>query len=205
MLPPDPAHDRDVIRREMRGARAALAPNQVAAAAAALSERIGALPGYINAGSVAGYLATPGEMDPLPAMRRALADGKVCYVPVISGKRLRFAPWTPDSLLRKNRFGILEPAVETEQLLLPAALQLVLVPLVAFDVYCNRIGMGGGYYDRSFAGHTAGGAQLLAGIAHDMQKVDTLAAQPWDVTLDCVVTESHTYWPDAAMQTRDNI
>jgi len=139
--------------------------------------------------------------DDYAAMHQALADGKRCYVPVISGTRLRFAPWTPDSLLRKNRFGILEPAIATEQLLVPAALELVLVPLVAFDAQCNRIGMGGGYYDRSFAGHTAGGAQSLVGIAHELQKIEMLAMQPWDVTLDCVVTESHTYWPHAALQT----
>jgi len=205
MLPPDPAQDRDVIRREMRSARATLSTREIADAAARLVERISALPGYAHAASLTGYLAMAGEMDPLPAMRRALADGKCCYVPVISGERLRFAPWTPDSLVRENRFGILEPVIATEQLQLPAAMELVLVPLVAFDVYCNRIGMGGGYYDRSFAGHTAGGARLLAGIAHEMQKVDTLAVQPWDVTLDCVVTESHTYWPDAAPQTWDNI
>ena len=201
MLPFDPTHDRDAIRRQMRVARDALPAEQITAAAEALSERISALPSYATATTVAGYLAMPGEMDPLVALRRALDDGKSCYVPVIGGKTLRFAPWTPDSMLRENRFGILEPAVATEQLLLPAALELVLVPLVAFDARCNRIGMGGGYYDRSFAGHTPGGAQLLAGVAHEMQKVDTLAVQPWDVTLDCVVTESHTYWSGTHAQT----
>jgi 5-formyltetrahydrofolate cyclo-ligase len=200
MLPPDPDQDRDAIRREMRAARAALSAVQAADAALALVERIGELPGYATATSLAGYLAMPGEMDPGPAMRRALDDGKSCYVPVITGQRLRFAPWTPDSLLRRNRFGILEPAIETGQLLLPAALELVLVPLVAFDVYCNRLGMGGGYYDRSFADRVADNAQVLAGIAHEMQKVEMLETQPWDVPLDCVITDSHTYWPAAAMQ-----
>ena len=205
MLPPDPTQDRDAIRRELRTARAALSSRQVTDAAAALSERVGALPGYANASSLTAYLAMPGEMDPGPAMRRALDDGKICYVPVISGKRLRFAPWTPDSLMRENRFGILEPAIETEQLLLPAALDLVLVPLVAFDVYGNRVGMGGGYYDRSFADRKAGDRRVLAGIAHEMQKIDLLETQPWDVPLDCIITESHTYWRDAAMQNWDNI
>jgi 5-formyltetrahydrofolate cyclo-ligase len=200
MLPPHPDQDRDAIRREMRAARAALSAGQVADASLALVERIGELPGYATAASVTGYLAMPGEMDPGPAMHRALDAGKSCYVPIITGRQLRLAPWTPDSLLRRNRFGILEPAVETEQLLLPAALELVLVPLVAFDVYCNRLGMGGGYYDRSFADRVAG-RQILAGIAHEIQKVDMLEMQPWDVALDCVITDSHTYWPAAAMQT----
>ncbi|MDH3716237.1 MAG: 5-formyltetrahydrofolate cyclo-ligase [Gammaproteobacteria bacterium] len=201
MLPPDPDRDRDAIRREMRAARAALSVRQVADAAQALVERIRELPGYAAATSLAGYLAMPGEMDPGPAMHQALDDGKSCYVPVIAGQRLRFAPWSPDSLLRRNCFGILEPAVETEQLLLPAALELVLVPLVAFDVYCNRIGMGGGYYDRSFADRVGGGAQILAGVAHEIQKVNVLEMQSWDVALDCIITDSRTYWPAAAMQT----
>lgn len=189
----------------MRAARDALSNEQVARSATALAERLPALPGYAQAATIAGYLAMPGEMDPLPAMRRALEHGKSCYVPVITGKHLRFAPWTPDSLMRENRFGILEPAVETEQLLLPAALELVLVPLVAFDRECNRIGMGGGYYDRSFAGRSAGDGRILAGIAHEMQQVDTLQMQPWDVPLDCIITESHTYLPEQATQTWDDI
>lgn len=198
-----PDQDRDAIRREMRRARGALTPEQVNRAALALCERIRALPAYAGAATLTGYLAMPGEMDPLPAMRMALADGKRCYVPVITGKHLRFAPWTPDALLREADFGIREPAVATEQLLLPAALALVLVPLVAFDAGCNRLGMGGGFYDRSFAGHQPGGAQTLAGIAHELQKVERLAAQPWDVPLDCVVTESDTYRPDQPGQEQD--
>lgn len=200
MPSPDPAQDRAALRREMRAARAALPARQVTAAAEALRERVLALPGYAGAATVAGYVAMPGEMDPRPLMRRALDDGKSCFVPLIGGDRLRFAPWTPDSLMAENRFGILEPVVDTAQLLLPQALALVLVPLVAFDARCNRIGMGGGYYDRSFAGHVAGGPPLLAGVAHELQKVAEVAAQPWDVRLDCVVTESHTYWPDQALQ-----
>ena len=193
MLPPDPDQDRDAIRREMRAGRAALSAVQVADAALALVERIGKLPGYATATSLAGYLAMPGEMDPGPAMRRALDDGKSCFVPVITGQRLRFAPWTPDSLLRRNRFGILEPAIETGQLLLPAALELVLVPLVAFDVYCNRLGMGGGYFDRAFAflrGRREWLRPRLVGLAFECQKVEKIPPKPWDIQLYRVFCES---------------
>jgi len=67
----------------------------------------------------------------------------------------------------------------------------VLVPLVGFDLSRNRMGMGGGFYDRSFAHRRDNnGKPLLIGVAYDIQQADTVYPEWWDVKLDIIVTES---------------
>jgi 5-formyltetrahydrofolate cyclo-ligase len=80
-------------------------------------------------------------------------------------------------------------------MLAPEALDLVLAPLVVFDPQRNRIGMGGGYYDRSFEFRKQAGrdAPILIGVAHELQKVEQLIAEDWDVRLDMVVTDGGIY------------
>ena len=107
--------------------------------------------------------------------------------------RLRFAPWRPGEALHNNRYGIPEPAVPEASLLPPDAMALVVVPLAAFDRRCHRLGMGGGWYDRSFAFRHAGDAPpWLVGAGFDVQRVDALDRADWDVALDAVCTESTT-------------
>jgi 5-formyltetrahydrofolate cyclo-ligase len=97
--------------------------------------------------------------------------------------------------MRINRFRLPEPDVADSEMLAPEDLDLVLAPLVVFDSYRNRIGMGGGFYDRSFAfrkipGHTR---PVLIGVAHEIQKVDRIVPEEWDVPLDMIVTDQAIY------------
>lgn len=117
---------------------------------------------------------------------------------------LSFAPWRPGEALTTNRFGIPEPEVGPDLLLRPGAMAMVVVPLVGFDSRCQRLGMGGGWYDRSFAAsHRAEdlsgrrGPPLLVGAAFAVQQVDRLPVQAWDVTLDVVCTETDTFYGTA--------
>ncbi len=190
---PEPDPERDALRARLRRERSALAPGVVRKAATALARRLQALPEYRAAASLAAYLAMPGEMDPLPAMRHALRSGRPVYVPVVDGEHLAFAPWTPDTPMRRGVFGIREPDVDARSLVRPLDLELVLVPLLGFDAACNRLGMGGGYYDRSFAARLTGPGPTLVGVAHQAQKIPELPARPWDVPLDVVLTDCETY------------
>ena len=100
-----------------------------------------------------------------------------------------------DRLVR-NRFGIPEPSLRQHRIALPWALDVILVPLVGFDSACRRLGMGGGFYDRTlgFLRHrTHWRRPTLIGLAHECQRVAELEAQPWDVPLDMVVTEKRVY------------
>ena len=144
---------------------------------------------------IACYLPNDGEIDPTPLIHALWERGKMCYLPVlnpIGHNRLEFAPFTETTPLKLNCFRIPEPDVPAREWIRPVQLDLVLTPLVAFDTQGNRIGMGGGYYDRSFAflRHRKHWRKPhMIGIAYDFQQVDKLAVQKHDVPLSCVITD----------------
>ena len=188
-----PTHDE--LRRRNRKLRAALSADELAQAAAALAKRILALPEFAAAGRIAAYAAINGEISLDPVIDRALADGRQVYLPNLDRESLRFSPYFHGQKMRVNRFRLLEPDVGDDEMLAPEELDLVLAPLVVFDAERNRIGMGGGYYDRSFAfrkkpGHTT---PVLIGVAHELQKVDRIEPESWDVRLDKIVTDAAVY------------
>jgi 5-formyltetrahydrofolate cyclo-ligase len=147
-------------------------------------------------------------MDPLPLLRLAHARHKRCYLPVLRPhprRKLWFVEYRPGEPLARNAFGIPEPRLRNRRIRLPWALDLLLVPLVAFDANCNRLGMGGGYYDRTLAylaQRRRWRRPLLVGIAHECQRVDVVPTNPWDVPLDMVATEDRT-WVRRARPARD--
>jgi len=178
------------LRLELRERRAALRPGERLAAADAVARHVADAPEARQPGYVGGYWAVGGEL-PLHAVQMRLAPGQVWCLPVVlDDGRLAFAPWRAGDPLRTNRFGIPEPEREAGSLVAPEALSLVLVPLLGFDRAGHRLGMGGGYYDRSFAFRRDRPAPpLLVGIAYACQEVPALAAEPWDVDLDALATE----------------
>jgi len=144
---------------------------------------------------IAFYLASDGELDPMPLMQRAIAQGKQCYLPVLhplGHKRLWFARWQPGVALQSNQYGIPEPLWSRSSLIDSRALNLLFMPLVAFDDQCNRMGMGAGYYDRTLAWrllHRFWKGPALVGYAYAQQQVPSLDTRSWDVPMDMVVTE----------------
>jgi 5-formyltetrahydrofolate cyclo-ligase len=110
-------------------------------------------------------------------------------------KGLWFGRYAPDTILQPNRYRIPEPAIAADTVADPSRFDLVLVPLVGFDLVGNRLGMGGSYYDRTFAYRLENKTrhQRLVGLAFECQKCERLPAEPWDVPLDGVVTEAGIY------------
>ena len=188
-----PTHDE--LRQRNRKLRAALSADELTQAAAALAERIFALPEFAAAGKIAAYAAVNGEIGLDPVIDRALADDKKVYLPNLDRQSLRFSPYFHGQAMRVNRFRLLEPDVGDDEMLDPRDLDLVLAPLVVFDAARNRIGMGGGYYDRSFAFRKdpARDTPVLIGVAHELQKVDHIEPAAWDVRLDKIVTDRAIY------------
>jgi len=189
---------RDDLRRDMRSLRTALSPAARRAAAEAAAAIASALPAYRDARRIGVYLAVDAELDPEPLVRVARAAGKEVYLPVLppsDGLPFTYLPYSAGAALRPNRFRIPEPLPEAGAALAPVELDFVLAPLVAFDIRGRRLGMGGGYYDRSFAFLNAARAPrpLLVGYAYECQKVAALQAESWDVPLAGVVTEQHFY------------
>ena len=149
---------------------------------------------FRRAQHLAAYIPCRGEADPVPALLKALDQGKIGYLPVIHPyipRRLVFAPWTPETPMHPNRYGILEPAYTLADCIKPAWLDLVLTPLLGFDGQARRLGMGGGYYDRTFAFRRyrqQWRRPYLLGIAFNEQYCPSFDINPWDVALDAVIT-----------------
>lgn len=137
-------------------------------------------------------------MDPAALLLDAIADGKRLYLPRVPFQHdgaLQFFTWDPDSAMQSNRLGIPEP-VETESTrIAPEKLDLVLAPLLAFDLHGHRLGMGGGYYDRTFAFLKSGAhaRPMLLGLAYEFQRLENIPQASWDVPLAGVVTECRSY------------
>lgn len=175
------------LRRQLRERRLALGDSRQAAAALAVVPFLAGLPGWDNARRIAIYLAADGELDPQAIARHCRTRDQLLYLPLITPLRyLDFALWDEDEALVENRFGIPEPPPGAARC--PAAeLDMVLLPLVGWSADGARLGMGGGFYDRSLA-RVSG--PLLVGLAHSCQQVVALPQDPWDVKLDFVVTET---------------
>jgi 5-formyltetrahydrofolate cyclo-ligase len=166
-------------RRSLSGSRRALATRAIVA-------RLQRLPAFRAARRIALYWPADGEPDLRALAKTAWARGKQLYLPVVGhGGAMRFRRWSAHRPLRRNRYGIPEPL--GRHAASAAALDLVIVPLVAFDAHCNRLGMGGGYYDRAFMQRRH--RPILVGAAFTVQQVNALPRQPWDVPLDLVITE----------------
>lgn len=186
-------NDRNALRAELRQRRKALSPTQQAAASAWVLRHLSKLPPFMRAQHVALYLANDGEIDPLPIAQQLWKMGKHCYLPVVhptQPRQLWFVPFTPDSQLTPNRFGIPEPDHRAGHKMPPNLLDIVLLPLVGFDRQGGRLGMGGGFYDTTFAFHRGKTTKpRLFGLAHSCQEVDALELAAWDIPLYGVVTD----------------
>ncbi|MCP4432800.1 MAG: 5-formyltetrahydrofolate cyclo-ligase [Gammaproteobacteria bacterium] len=182
------------LRQRNRRIRLEISPDDLDIAAGDLCNRIIELAEYRRASKIAAYYAVNGEISLEEVIAHALGLGKKIYLPNLDQKSLRFSPYFDGQKMRINYFKLPEPDVDDEQMLQPDELDLVLAPLVVFDAQCNRIGMGGGFYDRSFAFRKQGvDKPVLIGVAHEVQKVDQLIPEEWDVRLDKVVTDQAVY------------
>ena len=186
----------DRLRSSMRKERGNLTAPQREEAAQSCARLACSLPALRRARSIAAYLAHRGEMSCEPIIEWALGRGKTVLLPVVTGRHMRFAPYSPGDTLVPNRWGILEPEWQPGRWVSARRSNVALTPLVAFDSVGNRLGQGGGYYDRAFAFRSAARhwqRPLLVGLAYDFQQVAELEAKPTDVPLDAVITEQQIH------------
>ncbi len=176
-------------RRELIRRRLALAEGERERANAAIGTACRELIQQHQPRIVAAFIAHRGEPDLSAVMGWLVAEDRIVVLPVVNGPAMRFCRWTPGTKMQVNRFGIGEPVSGEEYD--PAQIDLVLMPLVGFAPDGTRLGMGAGYYDRSFAFRRQQPDALvrLVGVAYAVQEMPVLPADPWDVPLDAVVTE----------------
>lgn len=198
--------DLRTLRQQLRAQRRDLEPHQQERLSAEIVGHLARHRLFRAARHIACYLPNDGEVDIRPLMTQAWVMGKTVYLPVLSEihrNHLHFLPYRAEDELVANRFGIPEPRLSlhkgvSRKMISPAQLDLVLTPLVGFDALGNRLGMGGGFYDRTFAflhRRRYWRKPHLLGVAYGFQQVDGevdggLPRQPWDVPLKAIVTEA---------------
>lgn len=195
MKPTEKTH----LRAKLRARRQALSTEQQDHAARRLFYRLLKLNEYQHANTVAAYLANDGEISLAPLLCHATAT----YLPVVKfcmGQgHMDFYRYRTGQTLKKNRFGIAEPACTPQRQIEVRQLDIILLPLVGFDRTGGRLGMGGGFYDRSLAFKAkqkhGDRKPLIVGIAHHCQEVEQLPREPWDIPLDLVITDRELIRP----------
>lgn len=190
-------HIKAELRSVMRQRRASLDTSRQQSAAIAVARHLAHLPGMSDARRIALYLPTDGEVDTSHLCSQLRDRDKQLYLPIVeSGNTLSFAEWCADTTLVNNRYGIAEPPASATRRL-PAELDIIIIPLVAWDMRCHRLGMGGGYYDRALADYRKprpdGQQPVLVGVAHEVQRTERIGREQWDVTMDYIATEAALY------------
>lgn len=184
---------RSEVRQGVLAARMALSPRLVKEKSRAVMDRVMSLEAYLKAKSLMVYVDFRNEVQTGGLIVRSLAAGKIVSVPItdVRGKKLipsRLESYPGD--LAPGAWGIMEPRPECVRPLDPGELDLVIVPGVAFDAKGNRLGYGGGFYDR-FLPRTRPGTVYIA-PAFEVQVVDDVFPGPHDVPVHVIVTEERT-------------
>ena len=182
------------LRRTHLAARRCLHPDVHRELSRRITQRLLGVLASQAAQTLATYASINNEVD-VSALWTERADLTHCLPAMMADSTLVFRRIDATSQLATGRFGIPTPQAAQCAVVALYDIDIVVVPLVVFDSDCQRIGMGGGYYDRTFATRRQGEQQrpLLIGAAYESQRTDKIIARSWDVRLDCVVTETQTY------------
>lgn len=191
-----PNLSRAELRKQVRLARRSLPLELQTQASLAASQRMLEKLLAMKAQHVALYLTHDGELATTPLIEALWQLGIHTYLPRLhpfTAGQLLFLHYHADSPMQPNQYGILEPKLDVRRVMPIERLDVVVTPLVAFDIRGNRMGMGGGYYDRTLANWHSIGKPLPMGYAHDCQQVPSLPCEHWDVPLPVIITPSRVW------------
>ncbi|WJV54377.1 5-formyltetrahydrofolate cyclo-ligase [Prodigiosinella aquatilis] len=186
---------RQSLRQEVRQRRRQLSAEQQAAFARQATERVMSHPRLQHAQRVAVFLSFDGELNTQSLIQALWQQQKQVYLPVLhpfSPGHLLFLRYDSETELVQNRLKVMEPRLDVRKVLPPTQLDILLAPLVAFDARGQRLGMGGGFYDRTLQ-HWQQRGPYPIGLAHDCQQVEALPVDNWDVALPEIITPSHCW------------
>lgn len=196
MQPPSTLASKTELRAHFRSKRRNLSRIEQQAAAKNLLQQCLKLDAFNSAKSMAFYIANDGELDPQLLIEYCWKSAKTIYLPVLhpfARGHLAFFEYTESTPMQNNRFGIAEPKLDVTTITKVSDLDLVFTPLVAFDDNGHRMGMGGGFYDRTLASLGASNKTQLIGLAHECQQAPILASESWDIPLSKIVTPSRIF------------
>jgi 5-formyltetrahydrofolate cyclo-ligase len=188
---------RQSSRKKLQQLRTKITLSEQKIASAIITEQLSHQPIFLRSQTIASYQAIQHEINPSALIYKAWQINKNCYLPVLQGQKLLFCAYQADTLLKKNHLNIPEPPLALDTCISPGDIDLVLVPLVGFTERGQRLGMGGGFYDRSFAfllNSPRPARPFLLGLAYEWQKLAALTEKNWDVPLNAVITEKQIYY-----------
>ncbi|QTM01384.1 5-formyltetrahydrofolate cyclo-ligase [Mannheimia sp. ZY171111] len=178
---------RNQLRHLMRVKRSSLTKLQQAQAAQSLIPQAISLIESYQVSHIAFYLPFDGEISPLPLMNYLLEQGKKIYLPILhpfTSGQLLFLNYDCKTSLKFNRLRIQEPVLDVRKIIPLQELEMIFTPLVACDKAGNRLGMGGGFYDRTLA---QAPHIIRVGLAHECQQVEQLPIAHWDMPLHHII------------------
>ena len=194
--------NRDIIRQEVRTKRRQLNAEKQQEQAGLLCQTLITQIDLEHVKHIAIYLANDGELNTTPFINWCWQNNLSVYLPVIhpfSKGHLLFLAYTKTSVMIKNKYGILEPTLDVRNIVSVTDIDIIFTPLVAFDQQGNRLGMGGGFYDRTLATWYLEYQQnkqtkpMPIGLAHDCQKVKAIPIENWDIPLPKIITPTSIY------------
>ncbi len=190
--------NRSQIRELIRKKRNSLSVEQQKNAATQLNMNLSQQINHNKTLKIGLYLTNDGELDTSLIIKDLWANKHHVFLPIIhpfNKHNLLFQQYEENSPMKTNRYGIFEPELNCSHVCPVAALDILFTPLVAFDQFGNRLGMGGGYYDRTLSKYyqESWNKPKVIGLAHNCQMVEQLPIESWDVPLKCIVTPEKIY------------
>lgn len=186
--------DKKLLREMILSKRKEVSLVQQAHCSEVLGKVVSALSIFTKSQHIAAYWPHQGEISPLPLLKLAFSLQKKCYLPIVQNDLLSFIEYQENDPLIKGAYGVLEP-LHSKQAFAAENLDLVLLPLLAFDEKGRRLGYGKGFYDKTFAflkDHSKLKPYLL-GLAYHWQQVQSLPFDPWDIALNGIATENEVW------------
>lgn len=184
---PSTASIRQQLRQQMRETRQKLTALQQQQATQHITEQALKLIEQ-QVKNIALYLAFDGEISTQPLIKQLWQQDKNVYLPVLHPfckGHLLFLRYLPDTPMKANKFGIFEPHLNVQNVIPLDQLDVIFTPLVAFDQRGNRLGMGGGFYDRTLQNSQR--RFITVGLAHQCQQVEALPIESWDIPLEHIL------------------
>ncbi|MGQ8364763.1 5-formyltetrahydrofolate cyclo-ligase [Glaciecola sp. 1036] len=198
MKEPTTTQLRNTLRQTFRERRKSLSHQEQHTAALGLVDQIQSLDVLQGASKVALYMTNDSELDTQPLIEHLWQQNVKVYLPVLhpfSDGYLLFLHYHPNSVMTANHYGIAEPRLDCRDVCPVANLDVLFTPLVAFDASGNRLGMGGGFYDRTlaFLHNNKQNQPKLIGLAHDIQQTLSLPTEAWDIPLPTIITPTQHF------------
>lgn len=187
---------RQALRKKLREQRTKLTVAEQVIASQKIAEQLIQDTAFQQSQTIAAYISINLEVNPKAIIEKIWENHKQCYLPILQEKQLVFGIYEQNTPLKNNRFNIPEPPLSSGFTINARDLDLVLMPLLGFTIKGERLGMGGGFYDRSFnflLKKIRPTKPYLIGLAYEWQKMEAFDTSSWDVPLNAIITEKKIY------------